>query len=33
MAIPGEAKKGFWIVVGGLVAIWLASLVSDRINW
>lgn len=30
--IPAESKKGFWIVIGALVALYIAAKVQERIG-
>lgn len=30
--IPADTKKGFYLVIGALIALWVASLVQNRIG-
>ena len=31
MGIPVDAKRGFWLIVGAGAAIWLFTLIQNRI--
>lgn len=32
MAIPSDAKNGFWLVIGGIAALYVASLIMKRVG-